>query len=145
MIAHKRIEEEEWVWLQKLKDEIEKIWEKVGEKEYIDTSFYNLKVSVEFLNPETFEKEEEITLIEPEKTFCRFCGRETRFYEFKSGEYMCPACYAQYKEAGERLWGAPPKVDVMDNIEEIKKEVDAIVKGALKRLDVSVKRGGGDE
>jgi len=145
MEAHWRVDEEEWKWLNKFREGVKKLWDKIEEEDGFDMAFYNLKVSVEFLNPETFEKEDEITLIEPEKTFCRFCGRETRFYEFKSGEYMCPACYAQYKEAGERLWEAPPKVDVMDNIEEIKKEVDAIVKGALKRLDVSVKRGGGDE
>jgi hypothetical protein len=89
------IDEKEADFLQKVKEEVDKLIDKLCDKYNYDRAYFRFKLTCSLLD-ESFRKIDEIDLFDDNKPhYCEFCGKETYFCYTDQDIYLCAECYGK--------------------------------------------------
>jgi hypothetical protein len=67
--------------------------EQIATENYIDLAYYKFKLIVDIMANDFYTKLDEKVLINPNKTFCSFCGKPTNLYFEKNDLFVCSNCF----------------------------------------------------
>jgi len=98
------IDKEEVNFLQRVKEEVDNLIDKLCNKYNYDRAYFRFKLVCSLFG-EDFRKTDEVELFNDDKPrYCEFCGKETYFYYSDQDMFLCAECYAKLNK-----WSDPNK------------------------------------